>query len=98
VHLTESQLAVACALLTAPGDALLLRTDARTALAQLRDAGVVTDAGELTAEAAATIRVVALPVVRLEARVIQGDAGRELRVWADERDAVLGHVDGDAVE
>jgi len=44
------------------------------------------------------IRVVALPVVRMEARVIQGDDERELRVWADDRDAVMGTVDGDAVE
>jgi hypothetical protein len=98
LRLTVSQLAVTCALLTAPDHDLLHRTDARTALAQLRSAGVVTEAGKLSAEAATPIRVVALPVVRIEAQVVQGDDERELRVWADERDAVLGTVDGDAVE
>jgi hypothetical protein len=98
VRLTVSQLAVTCALLTAPDHDLLQRTDARTALAQLRHTGVVTEAGELSEQAQTPIRVVALPVVRIEARVAHGDTERELRVWADERDAVLGTVDGDAVE
>jgi hypothetical protein len=58
----------------------------------------VTDAGELSEQATMPIRVVALPVVRIEASVVQGDRERELRVWADDRDAVLGTVEGDAVE
>jgi hypothetical protein len=98
VRLTVSQLAVTCALLAAPDHDLLQRTDSRAALAQLRQAGVVTEAGQLSEQAALPIRVVALPVVRMEARVVQGDDVRELRVWADERDAVLGTVDGDTVE
>jgi hypothetical protein len=59
---------------------------------------VVTEAGRLSTQAEMPIRVVALPVVRIEARVLQGDDERELRVWADERDAVLGTVEGEAVE
>jgi hypothetical protein len=58
----------------------------------------VTEAGELAAQASMPVRVVALPVVRIEAHVVRGDDERELRVWADERDAVLGTVDGDDVE
>ncbi len=98
LRLTVSQLAVTCALLTAPDHDLLQRTDARTALAQLRHAGVVTETGELSQQAELPIRVVALPVVRIEARVARGDTEREWRVWADERDAVLGAVEDDAVE
>jgi hypothetical protein len=98
LRLTVSQLAVTCALLTAPDHDLLHRTDARTALAQLRSAGVVTESGRLSEQATTPIRVVALPVVRIEATVVRGDSERELRVWADERDAVVGTVEGDAVE
>jgi hypothetical protein len=58
----------------------------------------VTEAGQLSEQAAMPIRVVALPVVRMEAHVVQGDDERELRVWADERDAVLGTIEGEAVE
>lgn len=98
LRLTDDEVAVACALLTAPRHALLARSDARAALPGLRRAGALDDKGALAEPAASIVRVVALPMVRLEARVWTGDAIAEHRAWADERDAVAGDVRGDAVD
>lgn len=98
LRLTDQQLAVAVALVEAPGHALLSRADAQAQLAALRHAGVVGPDGTPEPEAAATLRVLARALVRVELRRSVGEDVDELRAWADERDAVTGSVDGDTVE
>jgi EspG family len=98
LRLTDRQLAVAVALVEAPGHALLDRPDAQAQLAALRQTGVIGPDGVPDPEDAATLRVIARALVRVELRRSAGDEASELRAWADEDDAVTGVVDGEAVE
>lgn len=99
LRLTDRELAVAVALVEAPGHALLERADAQAQLAGLRHAGVVRTDGSPDPDAAATLRVVARPIVRVELRRSADEAVvDELRAWADEEHAVSGRVEGGAVE
>jgi hypothetical protein len=97
LRLTDRELAAAVVLATSPGHALLARPDAALQVASLRQAGVVGPDGTLDEDAAATLRVVARPLVRVELRRADGDEERELRAWADEADAVTGAVGAGAV-
>jgi hypothetical protein len=98
LRLTDRELAVAVALVEAPGHALLDRPEAQTELAALRHAGVIDPAGIPDPDAAATLRVIARALVRVELRRSLGDDASELRAWADDLEAVTGIVDGPAVE
>jgi hypothetical protein len=98
LRLTDRQLAVAVALVEAPGHAVLESPGAQGQLAALRHAGVVGPDGVVDPDAAATLRVIARALVRVELRRSAGDESSALRAWADEDDAVTGVVDGHAVE
>jgi hypothetical protein len=98
LRLTHRELAVAVALITSPGHAVLDRADARGQLAALRRAGVLDERGVPAEPAATTLRAVARPLVRVEIRRTTGDEVAELRAWADEAHAVTGRMRGEVAE
>ncbi len=98
LRLTDRELAAAVALVTSPGHALLARPDTTRELAALRQAGVVGADGTPDEEAAATLRAVGQPLVRVELQRSDGDDMSVWRAWADEAHAVTGGVAAGATE
>jgi hypothetical protein len=100
LRLSANEIATACALLSAPGHDLLARPESRAALAGLREAGALDEAGALVDPAASIVRVIAHAELRVELRVWHADQDlvSEHRAWADAEDAVVGDLVEDAIE